>query len=84
MSIDLSIADFMRQLILRERKVMELFDILNYNYQWLIRFCEKNGIDIPDRERVHRSWSRVRDVIDDLSPPENKQPKKSPDDRTEP
>jgi len=57
-----------QELIRREKLALELIDVLDFNFQWLLRFCERNNIEIPDRERLYLSLNKVRRLMGQLSP----------------
>jgi len=73
----------MEQLLRREELALELIDVLDFNFQWLLRFCERNRIEIPDRERLYQSLNKVRVLMREISP-EMKCVQVSPDNGREP
>ena len=73
----------LQKLIHKEMVVIELLEVLDFNFQWLIRFCDKNDIEIPDRVRLYESLNKVRLLIDELAPTNLQQPKRTTEDATE-
>ena len=62
-----TLAQEMQELLKKERIAVDLIDMLDFNFQWLFRFCERNHIEIPDRERIYRSLNRVRELTGELA-----------------
>jgi len=83
--IKLALLEEARELVHKEKLTLELFEILDARMVWLIRFCRKNGIEIPNQEALIRDEQRIKRLMGELSgeAPEVKHPRKSPDDESE-
>ena len=89
--LELAKVEEMRTLIHKVEAVDELIEVVDFNFKWLLRFCERNNIEIPDRERVYESLNKIRVLIDRISPANIEQSsteverfKKSTEDETAP
>lgn len=72
------------KIVRQEADIIELLEVMSFNFQWLLRFCEKKDISIPDRARIYASLDKVRTLIDEIAPPRNKHPNTTPKESTEP
>ena len=81
--MELALVEKARELIRKESLTLELLDILDARMNWLIRFCQRNGIEIPDTEGIVRDETRIKTLMGEISPAMQR-PYKSPDDATEP
>jgi len=80
--LELALAEQMKQLLRKEMVIDEASEILEANLRWLVKVCSENGVEIPDRERVHRSISRLQGILEQVydASPEVKRSFKSPED----
>ena len=66
----------------------ELYDLLIYNTVWLLKYCQKNGIKLPNIEQLYVKIKNVRQKVDNIYPAnpsdEFLQHKKSDKDFTKP
>lgn len=65
--LDLARLQELNRLVHQEKALVELLDVLNFNFNWLIQFCEKNDITVPDRERLYQSQERIKVLIDEIT-----------------
>lgn len=82
-SLELALVEKANELIRKERLTPELFDILDARIVWLIHFCQRNAIDIPNKEMIVIDEARIKALMDEISP-DAQRPFKSPEDATEP
>ena len=64
--LEIELIEHIRELIRKERLTLEILDVLDFNFRWLLQFCQKNDIVIPDRARLQMSWNRLRKAIREL------------------
>jgi hypothetical protein len=60
---------------MRKEAIMhQAIEVLDYHYEWLLKFCTINQIAIPDRERVTNSLMKLRGLLDEFydASPEDK------------
>jgi hypothetical protein len=65
--LELALVEKTRELIRKERLTLDLFEILDARMNWLIRFCQKNGIPIPDNARIIEDEARISYLMDQIS-----------------
>jgi hypothetical protein len=63
----LALNEKFKELIRKERLTIELFEILDSRMNWLIRFCQKNGIPMPDAERIGADESRIKALMTQIA-----------------
>ena len=73
--LELALIEEMRQLLKKEEVMSEAVELLDHNLEWTLRYCEKNRIPMPERERILASLLKLRGLLDSFySPsPESKQ-----------
>jgi hypothetical protein len=69
--LELARLEELTRLVHQEQAIAELLDVLKFNFEWLIRFCETNHIDIPDRERLFQSEQRIRVLLREIASDES-------------
>ncbi len=73
----LALIEKTKELIRKERLTLELFEILDSRMRWLSRFCQTNGIQIPNQEQIVREEERIKYLMGEIggiSPNGSKQP----------
>jgi hypothetical protein len=74
--IELALVEEMRQLIQKENVMSEILEVMDCDFMWLLRFCERNNITIPDRDRLLRAKLRLKSLLGSFysdAPDESKQ-----------
>ncbi len=65
-NIELALVEELRDYIRREKIMSDAAEILSYYVAWLFRFCEKNGIEIPDRERLYQANVKLNGLLEEF------------------
>lgn len=69
--LDMARLEELNKLVRQEKAVAELLEVMNSNFTWLIRFCEANRIEIPDKERLCESAERISALLHELQSDES-------------
>ena len=82
--LEIALLQRMREINRMRKLELELLEQFDSKFQWLIRFCDERGIEIPDREGLHHSLKKIPKLLDQIYPdsrsPEVKRPSFSPED----
>jgi len=55
----------------------ELYELLSGSLHYLIRYAEKNNIELPNKVALYEMMNRIHSTIETIPPPQDEQPNRN-------